>query len=144
MNKPLPDKWVRKAIKTALTGMTVDGVEIPCFGSRVPTNSNANHFVLITTQTNSVNKYTKCGYAYDSNVDLQIITSYYGSGNKIKKTFADDILDKVRELTNDLTLDVNSGLTIHRQTQDFPVDISTITPTENIYRKFMSIKMFIN
>ena len=144
MDKPLPDKWIRKAIVDVADGMLVDGINIPVFANRLPPNSDANHFVLITTQSNTVNKYTKCGDAYDSIVDLQIVTSYYGSGNILKKTLADNILDKLRELTDSLELDVSSGLYIHRQTQSFPSDITTITPTENIYRKFMRLKMFIN
>jgi len=144
MDKPIPNKWVRKAILTATSNMVVNGINIPVYDLRVPTNGNVNHYVLITTQTNSVNKYTKCGYAYESTVLLDIVTSYYGTGNELKRTLADDILDKLRELTNNLTLDVASGLNIHRQTQDFPAGIETITPTENIFRRFLRIEMFIN
>lgn len=169
MDKPLPDKWVRKAIFEAINDMVVvnqitnevilfddlqDGnnnqivstpwVTIPCYDSRLPSTSDRNHFVLMTTQTNTVNKYTKCEYAYNSTIDLQIITSFYGTGNTGNRIMADNILDRIRELTNNLQLDITSGLYIHRQTQNFPTDIVTITPTENIFRKFMRLEMFIN
>ena len=144
MNKPLPDKWIRKAIIDVANGMIVNSVAIPVYANRLPPDADANHFVLISTQTNTVNKDTKCGYAYESTVLLDIVTSFYGRGNILKKTIADDILDKLRDLTDDLQLDISSGLYINRQTQSFPTDITTITPTENIYRKFMRLEMFIN
>ena len=174
MVKPIPDKYVRKAIFTALNDMivvdqasqeailleNVDSsnidvgtglllasspfVNVPCFDSRVPTDNTKNHYILMSSQTNEVNKYTKCGSAYESTILLDIITSYYGVGNTGSRLLADNILDKVRELTNDLVLDDSSGLVVHRQTQNFPSDIATITPSENIFRKFLRLEMFIN
>lgn len=144
MDKTIPNKWVRKAIFTAIDNMVVRDIQIPCYDTRVTANGGKNHYVLMTTQTNVVNKYTKCEDAYESTILLDIVTSFYGAGNTGDRSLADDILDKVRELTNGLTLDVSSGLVIHRQTQDFPSDITTVTPTENIFRKFMRLEMFIN
>lgn len=174
MDKPIPNKWVRKAVFDAIDNMVVvdqvtqevvlleniDGynieadntnllastpyINVPCYDLRVPTTNDKNHYILMTTQTNSVNKYTKCGDAYDSTILLDIVTSFYGSGNSGDRVLADNILDKLRELTNNLSLDVASGLVVHRQTQDFPAGIETITPTENIFRRFLRIEMFIN
>ena len=132
MVKPIPDKYVRKAIFTALNNIIVDGNTIPCFDSRVSTDNTKNHYILMSSQTSEVNKYTKCGSAYESTILLDIITSYYGVGNTGSRLLADNILDKVRELI------------VHRQTQNFPSDIATITPSENIFRKFLRLEMFIN
>jgi hypothetical protein len=144
MIKPIPDKWIRKAIYDAINNMVVDTISIPCYDTRVPSNGGKNHYILMTTQTNTVDKSNKCEDSYESSILLDIITSYDGAGNYGSRLLADNILDKARELTNGLVLDVSSNLTILRQTQDFPNDISTITPTENIFRKFMRIEMFIN
>ena len=93
MVKPIPDKYVRKAIFTALNNIVVDGNTIPCFDSRVPTDNTKNHYILMSSQTNDVNKYTKCGSAYESTILLDIITSYYGVGNTGSRLLADNILD---------------------------------------------------
>ena len=144
MIKPLPDKWVRKAVYDAINNMVVDTIEIPCFDTRVVANGGANHYVLMTTQTNSVDKTTKCENSYESSILLDIVTSYDGAGNVGSRLLADNIADKVRELTDNLTLDVASGLTILKQTQDFPNDIATITDTENVFRKLIRLELFIN
>lgn len=150
MDKALPNKWVKKAVFEAINNMTVydeiedENITVPCYDYRVTANDGKAHYVLMTTQTNVVNKYTKCGDAYESTILLDIVTSYDGTGNPSMSLLADNILDKVRELTNNLTLDVASGLTIHRQTQNFPSSIATITDTENIFRTFLRIELFIN
>ena len=149
MNKTLPDTWIRKAVHSAINNMTVldvdhsQNIQIPCYDTRVTANGGKNHYVLMTTQTNTVNKDTKCDNSWESSILLDIVTSFSGAGNTGSRLLADSILDKVRELTDVLTLDTNSGLKIITQTQDFPNDLSTITTTENIFRKFMRIELFI-
>ena len=173
MNKTLPDKWIRKAIYDAINNAIVvnllteevvlleniDGdnintgggsllsstpwISVPCYDTRVTANGGKNHYVLMTTQTNTVNKDTKCDNSWESSILLDIVTSFSGAGNTGSRLLADSILDKVRELTDVLVLDANSGLKIITQTQDFPNDLSTITTTENIFRKFMRIELFI-
>ena len=144
MIKALPDKWVRKAIYDAINNMVVDTNTIPCHDTRVPPNGGKNHYVLMSTQTNDVDKSNKCEDSYESSILLDVVTSYIGAGNIGSRLLADNIMDKVRELTNELTLDVSSGLTILRQAQNFPNDIATITPNQNIFRKLMRIELFIN
>lgn len=150
MIKQIPDKWIRKAITDVLHNMTVldeennENINVPCYDTRVPTNNTKNHYILLTTQTNTVVKGNKCEYSYESSILLDIITSFYSSGNGTSRLLAENILDKARELTNDLQLDNASGLTILRRTQNFPNDISTITPTESVFRKLMRIELFVN
>lgn len=150
MIKPIPDKWVRKAIYDAINDMTVfdslnnQNIQIPCYDTRVTANGGKRHYILMTTQTNTVDKTTKCENSYESSILLDIITTYNGAGNVGSRLLADNILDKARELTDNLSLDVTSGLTILWQRQDFPNDLSIITDTENVFRKFMRIEMFIN
>lgn len=150
MDKSIPDKWVRKAIFDAINNMEVldentnTTIKIPCYDTRVTANGGTNHYILMTTQTNTTNKLTKCEDSWDSSILLDIVTSFDSAGNTGDRSLADNILDKARDLTKNLTLDVASGLTILRQTQNFPNDIATITDTENVFRKLMRIEMFIN
>lgn len=143
MNKQLPDKWVRKAVSELLDGITVDGNLINCFDTRV-SNNNLNYYILMSTQTNQVSKTNKCEHFYESSILIDVVTKYNGSGNVGSRLLADNIMDKVRELTNNLTLDVISGLVVLRQNQDFPNDITTITENQNVFRKFMRLELTIN
>ena len=144
MNKALPDKYVRKAIFNAINNMVVDGKTIKCFDYRVTGRKIPDYYTLITTQTNRVNKANKCEYSWNSSVLIDIFTRYEGAGNPGSRLFADNILDKVRDLTHSLTLDVASNLTIVWQRQGFPDDLVSLTKTENVFRKFMRIEFYIN
>ena len=149
MDKNIPDKWVRKAVYTAINNMTVldelnsQSLQVPCFDSRVPTSNSKDYYVLLTTQTNRVNKFNKCEDVYESSILLDIVTKYNSTGNAGTRLFADNILEKVRELTNNLTLDVSSNLFINRQTQDFPNDIVSFTDTQNVFRKLIRLELTI-
>ncbi len=144
MNKTLPDKFVRKAVFDAINDIVVDTLTIPCFDSEVPEGLEVDHYVLMTTQTNTVDKSNKCEYWYESSILLDIVTSYSGVGNPGSRLLADNISDAVRSATDVLTLDVSSGLVVLRQTQSFPNDVVTKTSVENIFRKFIRIELTIN
>ena len=144
MIKQLPDKYIRKAIFNAVNNIVVDTLTIPAYDSRVSGNVIPQHFILMTTQTNQVNQMTKCGDVWESSILIDIVTTYDGSGNTGSRLLADNILDAVRSATNNLVLDVASGLVVQKQIQDFPNDIVTITENENIFRKLMRIELTIN
>lgn len=144
MNKSLPDKWVRKAVFDAINNIVVDTLTIPCFDSEVPEGLEVDHYVLMTTQTNTVDKSNKCEYWYESSILLDVVTSYSGVGNPGSRLLADNIADAVRSATDVLVLDAGSGLVVLRQTQSFPNDVVTKTSVENIFRKFIRIELTIN
>ena len=81
MIKNLPDYWVRLAISNAINNIAVDCNVIPCYDTRVPSNSGVRHYVLMTTQTNTVNKSNKCENSWESSILLDIITTYSGAGS---------------------------------------------------------------
>ena len=149
MDKNLPDKWVRKAIFTAIDNLTVqnpytlESIQIPCFDTRVPPTNTSDFYVLMTTQTNEVDKNNKCEWFWESSILLDVVTYYESVGNFGDRQLADNILDEIRNLTNGLVLDVSSNLTVLRQTQNFPNDLSTTTQTEQVYRKFMRLELTI-
>ena len=144
MIKPLPDKYVRQAIFNRINNLVVDGFTIPVFDSRVSGNVIPQHFILMTTQTSQVNQMTKCGDVWESSILIDIVTTYDGSGNTGSRLLSENILDAVRNATNNLVLDVASGLVVEKQIQDFPNDIVTITDNENIFRKLMRLELTIN
>ena len=144
MIKQLPDKYIRKAVFDAINNIVVDTLTIPAYDSRVSGNVIPQHFILMTTQTNQVNQMTKCGDVWESSILIDIVTTYDGSGNTGSRLLSENILDAVRNATNNLVLDVASGLVVQKQIQDFPNDIVTITENENIFRKLMRLELTIN
>ena len=144
MVKTLPDKWIRKAVYTAINNIVVNTYQIPCFDTRVPNNDKRNFYVLMTTQSNEVNKNIKCEHRWESQILLDVVTAYDVNGNTGSRKMADDILDAIKTATDTLTLDVASGLEIITQSQSFPSDLNTITQNEIVYRKLMRIEFLIN
>ena len=144
MVKTLPDKWIRKAVHTAINDIVVNTYSIPCFDTRLPNNDKRNFYVLMTTQSNEVDKSNKCEYRWESQILLDVVTVYDVSGNTGSRKMADDILDAIKTATDTLTLDVASGLEIITQSQSFPSDLNTITSNEIVYRKLMRIEFLIN
>ena len=143
MIKPLPDKYIRKAVFDAINNIVVDTKTIPCYDMRV-TGANQSNYVLMQGQSSIVDESVKCGDRWESQVLLEIFTSYNLSGNTGSRLLADNITDKVRELTDSLTLDVSSGMTIETQTQSFPNDLDTTTANKVVFRKFIRIEFLIN
>jgi len=146
LDKTLPDKWVRKSVYDIINNIVVDGLVIPCYDQRVTRDVNSDipmHYVLLTTQSNNVDKLDKCEWNWESSILIDIITSYDLPGNPGSRLLADNILDTVIQATNALALDAGSGLTIYSQTPSFPSDITTITKKEAIFRKLFRLELYI-
>ena len=143
MNKVLPDKWVRKSIYDAMNDMVIGSTEIPFYDSRVTGSVIPAFYVLMTTQTNDVDKNNKCEWFWESSILLDVVTVYGPTGNTGSRLMADNIADEVRSRINSIVLDVGSGLEIITKTQSFPNDISTVTKNENIFRKLIRLEMTI-
>lgn len=144
MNKQLPDKWIRKAFSDACNGMVVDSVAIPVYDYRVTGDNAPANYVLMTTQSNQVNKLSQCGYVWESELLAEVFTTYSTTGNTGSRKFADNILNEVRDRVKNIQLDVASGLKIDIRTFSFPNDLSTITQTKNVFRKFIRIQLTID
>jgi hypothetical protein len=146
MNKTLPDKWVRKAVYDSINNIIVDSIAIPCFDTHVSYDAQKDepsHYVLMTTQTNDVDKRNKCEWFYESSILLDIITSFSGAGNNGSRLLVDNITDACRNALQDLTLDPSSGLVITTETMNFPADITTDVGAEVIFRKFIRLELRI-
>ena len=143
MNKSLPDKWIRKAIFDLIDEITVDGETIYCYDTRVTGPLDPDFYVIMSTQSNEVDKSSKCEHNWDSDILLDVRTIDRLTGNVGSRKLVDNILDAVRNLVKDITLDVSSGLTITRRTLDFPNDLNEVNESEIIYRKFLRLTLFI-
>ena len=141
MNKIFPDKYVRKAIYDALNGIIVNGNTIKCYDMRVTGVDIPDHYILMTTQTNTVDKNNKCEYFWDSTILLDVFTTYQRQGNPGSRLLVDDIMEAVRDLTNDLVLE--GGLDVINQRQSFPNDITSVTENEIVHRKFLRLELKI-
>jgi hypothetical protein len=142
MIKPLPDKWIRKAIFDVVNNIVVDGEKIRCLDRRV-TGSNLDNYILLTVQSNEVDKSIKCGDRWESSILIEIYTRYLLTGNTGSRLFADNITDEVRALTDTLVLDPASGLTIVTQNQSFPDDLVDTDDSYMFYRKFIRKEFLI-
>ena len=142
MIKPLPDKWIRKAIFDVVNNIVVDGETIRCLDRRV-TGSNLDNYILLTVQSNEVDKSIKCGDRWESSILIEIYTRYLLTGNTGSRLFADNITDEVRALTDTLVLDPASGLTIVTQNQSFPDDLVDTDDSYMFYRKFIRKEFLI-
>ncbi len=141
MLKTLPDKYVRKAIQAVLNGIEVNGHTINCYTYRVSGVDDPSHYILMTTQTNIVDNLNKCEDVWDSSILIDVVTRFTRQGNPSTKTLADDIMDEVRNLTNDLTL--TGGLEVIEQKQSFPQEFNDISDEEVVYRKLMRLELKI-
>ena len=143
MVKTLPDKWIRKAVFDAINNIVVDTITIPCYDTRV-TGSVEDNYILMSSQSNEVDKSNKCAYMWESQILLEIYTSYDLQGNTGSRLLADNILNEVRGLTDILALDVASNLEVVTQNQSFPSDLTSTTTNQIVYRKFIRIEFLIN
>jgi len=144
MNKSLPNKHIRLAVYNAINNIVVDSITIPCFDTRITTDGQTDPpfaYVLMSTQTNEVDKQNKCEYFWDSSILLDIIVHYDGAGNTGSRLFIDNILDEVRNQLQNLAL--TGALEIVWMNMSFPADITSETSSEIIYRKFLRLEMKI-
>ena len=143
MDKSLPDKWVRKAVFDLVDEINVNGETIYCYDTRVTGELDPDFYVIMSSQTNDVDKSSKCEHNWDSEILLDVRAVYKRPGNIGSRLQADDMLDAVRNLVKDIDLDVASGLTITNRTLAFPNDLNEIDDSEIIYRKFLRLTLFI-
>jgi len=146
MDKPLPDKWVRKAVSDLIDGAVVDTFTIPCYDQRVTTGLNSdipNYYTIMSTQTNEVDNSNKCGYNWQSSILIDVFTSYDLPGNPGTRLLADNILDSVKDKLQNVSLEPSSGLVINRQKMQFPADIVTTSKRQNVFRKFIRLELYI-
>ena len=144
MNKELPDSHIRKAVYDAVNGLLVNNISIPIYDWRATGVNVPDNYILMTVQSNEVEKTNKCGWFWNSSLLLDIVTIYPRAGNTGSRLMADKILNAVRDLTYDLQLDESSGLDIVTVNQSFPSDLNATSSNQIVYRKFIRYELLIN
>lgn len=143
MNKTLPNKWIRKAVLDSVDGLNVNGQDIPIFDTKVTGPSQPDFYILMTTQSNDVDRDNKCEDFWDSTLLLAAVTKFPRPGNPGSRVLSNNIIDAVRDLTKDLTLDPISDLEIIFNTPSFPDDLVLDTPDEIVYQSFLRLNLKI-
>jgi len=143
MNKNLPNKWIRKAIFQAINNIVVDGKVVRCYDTNVSGVDVPNNYMILSTQSNIVEKANKCEYFWNSEILLDIVNIYQSAGNMGDRLLTDNITDEVRKLTDVLVLDSASNLSVISQIQSFPNGLNSTNDNQIIFRNFIRISLRI-
>jgi hypothetical protein len=135
LNSTNPSKHIRKAIYNIVNPV------YPCFDMQVTGNKNPDNYVLMTSQSKTIDKATKCNYRWECSLLLDIVTVYKGSGNTGSRVKGDDMEGAIYELIKDIEI---TGYTVVNRTFSFPDSLSLKTDTENIFRNFIRIELLLN
>lgn len=137
-----PDKYVRKAVYDVVNDMVIDGKTIKCFDSRITASSSIKEYVLLTSQTKSIDKATKCGYRWETSLLIEIFTKYSSAGNTGSRVFLNDIEEEIYNRLDNLQVD-NFEVLIQNITTEAS-NLETVTTTENIFRSFIRLNLTLN
>ena len=132
-----PDKEVRKAIFDQINNMTVGSYQIPCYDVRA-TNFKGKFYVIMSTQTNDLIN-DKCNNKWQHSILLDFVTRL--DRNSGSRVLVDDMIDEAIDKLNGLTI---NGFTVSGWTITAPNDITTVTDSETIHRKFLRYEFNLN
>jgi hypothetical protein len=135
LNNTNPNKHIRKAVKDLVN------TTYPCFDYQITGNKNPTEYVLMTSQSKTIDKATKCSYRWECSLLLDIITIYQGAGNTGSRVKGDDIESAIYELIKNIEI---TGYEVVNRTFSFPDSLSLKTPTENVFRNFIRIELLLN
>ena len=140
----LPDKHIRKAIYDTINNTVVSGNTIKVYDYRVTATTLPNYYILLSTQTGINYDRTKCGDEWDSTILLDVVTKYSGTGNPGSRLLADDIVNAILPSLDTLQVAGGNNLNIWKRQIESITDLSTITENENVFRKLVRLKLYIN
>ncbi len=135
LNSTNPSKHIRKSVYNLVNST------YPCFDMQVTGNKNPTEYVLMTSQSKTIDKATKCNYRWEASLLLDIITIYKGAGNTGSRVKGDDIESAIYELIKNIEI---TGYEVVNRTFSFPDSLSLKTPTENVFRNFIRIELLLN
>lgn len=136
-----PNKYLRKAFYDLLNNIVVDGHTIKCYDERVTGSTVPAHYILLSTQTKSEDKYTKCGDRWDCSILIDVVTTYPATGNTGSKLLAENIEEQIINLENTLTLE--GGYLINGKSLVSSDSIVVIGTTTNVFRQLIRFQYFI-
>jgi len=124
-----------------LNNIIVNTYTIPCFDERVTGSVIEPHYILLSTQTKSQDKYTKCSDRWNCSILIDIITTYPATGNTGSKLLADDIEEQVINLEN--TIILGGGFKINERELLSSDSLPTIGTTTNVFRQLIRFQYYI-
>jgi hypothetical protein len=136
----LPDKWVRKALKSAFSAITVDSVAVPTYDMRAE-GYDGSQYIILSTQSNTPSE-SKCGDSWIHTIEIQAIT--YFKMNQGSRRRADLIMEAVLSALSGLALDGASSMVINKQSLVFPGDFNGTSEYATFYRKILQVEMYIS
>lgn len=129
-----PDKYIRKYFFDTLNGMVVNGKTIPVYDTNTP--NDEKFLVILSTQSGSDNRVSKCSLDIDREILIDVVTRF--TGRVGSREMADDIVEKILELTQKITIE---NFTLQYYNKSFPSDLTLNQSTETIHRKFINYQI---
>ena len=139
----LPDKFIRQFMFIAFNDTVVNETVLKLYDTRVTGSVIPQHYVIMSTQTNTVDDRFKCGYRWNSSILLDVVTRYPSTGNTGSRVLAEDIVNRIRSTLSG-GVNLGDGLNVINTRLDFPPDISSVSKNEVIFRKFVRVELEIN
>ena len=136
-----PNKYLRKAFFDVLNNITVSGNVIKCYDERITGASVPANYILLSTQTKSQDKYTKCADRWNVDILIDIVTTYPATGNTGSKLLADDIEEQVINLEE--TIILSGGYKINQRELVSSDSLVTIGTTSNVFRQLIRFQYFL-
>lgn len=134
-----PDKYIRQYFYSTLNNIEVDDNTIKVYDYRVPQNDD--FYILMVNQSSEKVQDTKCDtLAYDCRITLDIVTRFQGK-NAGSRLLADNIKEKVMNLTQNITI---QNFELSNLNISYPDDLYLITDTQNIFRKLIIYEFKLN
>lgn len=126
-----PDKYIRKFFNDSLSGMIVNGKQVKLYDVSTPNNEDV--LIILSTQSGSDDRVSKCSLDLNRTILIDIITRY--KGNIGSRALLDDIVEEVLQRTHNINVE---NFTVQDYRISYPGDIVTSTTTETIYRKIIN------
>ena len=141
INKPLPDKRVRKDIVDALVSLEYNSTPVRVYDNRVPGNAGNEPYVLIGIQQSPVINGNKCFRWYDHSTRIEIVVKQQKTGNVPGRLAADDIAENVRTLLQAHNFALGDGLRTDLFSLTFLSDVVTQGLNFTLYRKILELRL---
>jgi hypothetical protein len=137
MNTINPDKWIRKAVIDALATESYTNI----YDERIPTTTNIQNYIILSTQTKVENKNNKCSSIWDATILLDIVTRFSGVGNSGDKEQVNDIEETVIKSMNVVSID---NFQIISKDLESSTTLNNLNDTENVYRQLVRYRFLIS
>lgn len=133
-----PDKHIRKAVSDKIKAAIVG---IPVYDSRVPDGVNTTKYIIMSTQTKTVDdQFNKCDDRWDCTILLDLVSRVVGTGNTASRVPVNDMEESVIASVRDLVM---TGYKVQRLVLESSDSLDNITDTENVFRQLVRYRLWL-